>query len=172
MRTEGLSEAQRWLLRAGGIGAALLLWEIAGRILGERLLAPPSIVFPQYVQMLRDGTMLATLADSLRQMFVAYALALLIGMPLGIAMGRSRVCDALVHPWVSIFVSYHVGGCARAAVHRAVGHGAVVPRLDRVHHLGVVRRARASYHGARGLERRYVDVGRAFAARAGTRSGR
>ena len=157
-----MSETRRWLLRLGGIAAALILWEIAGRILGERLLAPPSTVFPQYVEMLRDGSMLGTLGHSLQQMMIAYVLALVIGIPLGIAMGRSRVCDALVHPWVSIFVVTSEAALVPLFI-VLLGTGLWF-RVSIVFITSVWYVVLASYHGARGLERRYVDVGRAFAA--------
>ena len=87
-----------------GIVAALTVWELAGRALGPDLFAPPSVVFPEYVALLREGQMLRELASSLRQMIVGYGFACLIGIPVGVAMGRSRVCDALLHPWLSMFV--------------------------------------------------------------------
>ncbi|MGH6913442.1 MAG: ABC transporter permease, partial [Geminicoccales bacterium] len=93
-----------WLNRAAGIVLAILAWELAGRAMGEALFAPPSLVFWTFLELLYEGRMLAELAASLRQMLVGFGLACAVGMPLGIAMGRSRVWDALVHPWLSMFV--------------------------------------------------------------------
>jgi len=76
-----------------------VIWEVVGRIMGEALFAPVSVVVKEYLELLRDGTMLAELFGSLQQMLVGFALACVVGMPLGIAMGRSRVCDVIFHPW-------------------------------------------------------------------------
>src|SRR5262249_28614870 len=88
------------------LGFALFLaaWEIAGRMLGAALLAPPSIVAIEFVRQLQNGEMLRELAGSLRQMAIGFATACVIGMPLGAAMGRSRAADAIFRPWVSMFV--------------------------------------------------------------------
>src|SRR5205085_1383431 len=80
----------------------LLIWELAGERLGEAVLAPPSAVAADYIELLRQDDMLRELLFSLRQMAVGYAAACIVGMPLGVAMGRSRVVDAIFHPWVAM----------------------------------------------------------------------
>jgi len=145
-----------------GIAVALAVWELAGRALGADLFAPPTVVFPEYVALLREGQMLRELASSLRQMIVGYGVACLIGIPLGVAMGRSRVCDALLHPWLSMFVVTSVAS--------------LVPLFILVFGTGFMFRAAivfvasiwyvmlTVYHGARGIEPRFIDVGRSFGA--------
>jgi len=145
-----------------GIVAALTVWELAGRALGPDLFAPPSVVFPEYVALLREGQMLRELASSLRQMIVGYGFACLIGIPVGVAMGRSRVCDALLHPWLSMFVVTSVAS--------------LVPLFILVFGTGFMFRAAivfaasiwyvmlTVYQGARGVEPRFIDVGRSFGA--------
>jgi ABC-type nitrate/sulfonate/bicarbonate transport system permease component len=145
-----------------GIAAALAVWEAVGRVIGADLFAPPTVVLPEWVGMLRDGQMLRELALSLRQMVVGYGLACLAGIPLGVAMGRSRAVDAIVHPWLSMFVVTSVAS--------------LVPLFILVFGTGFSFRAAivfvatiwyvvlTVYHGARGIEPRLVDVGRAFGA--------
>ena len=145
-----------------GIALALVAWEILGRAIGASLFAPPSVVAPEYLELLRDGQMLRELAASLRQMIVGYGIACLIGIPVGVAMGRSRVADALLHPWLSMFVVTSVA--------------ALVPLFILVFGTGFWFRAAivftacvwyvmlTVYHGARGIERRFIDVGRSFGA--------
>ena len=145
-----------------GIGLALAAWEAVGRAIGAELFAPPSVVLPEYVALLREGQMLRELAISLRQMIVGYGFACLIGIPLGVAMGRSRLCDALLHPWLSMFVVTSVAS--------------LVPLFILVFGTGFWFRAAivfaasiwyvmlTVYHGARGIEPRFIDVGRSFGA--------
>jgi ABC-type nitrate/sulfonate/bicarbonate transport system permease component len=145
-----------------GIATALAIWEAAGRAVGADLFAPPSVVLPEYLALLRDGQMLRELANSLRQMIVGYAVACVVGIPLGIAMGRSRLWDALLHPWLSMFVVTSVA--------------ALVPLFILVFGSGFWFRAAivftasvwyvmlTVYHGARGIDPRFIDVGRAFGA--------
>jgi NitT/TauT family transport system permease protein len=149
--------------RLAGIAVALAIWEALGRFMGDALFAPLSAVAVEYVGMLRDGQMLRELAASLRQMLVGYGLALLIGIPVGVAMGRSRIVDALFHPWLSMLVVTSVA--------------ALVPLFVLVFGTGFWFRAAivfvasvwyvmlTVYHGARGIEARFIDVGRSFGTR-------
>ena len=106
--------------------------------------------------------MLDELASSLRQMLVGYGLACVIGLPLGVAMGRSRLVDALLHPWLSMFVVTSVAALVPLFV-LVFGTGfwfrAVVVFVASVWYLMLT-----IYHGARGIDPRYLDVGRAFGA--------
>jgi ABC-type nitrate/sulfonate/bicarbonate transport system permease component len=157
-----MGQASRLTVRGLAILAVLVLWEIVGRLTGKTLLAPPSLVFPEYLRLLRGGTMLAALFGSLRQMFVGYALACGIGFPLGIAMGRSRVCDALLHPWVSMFVVTSVASLVPLFI-VVLGTGFWF-RVAVVFVAAVWFAILTAYHGARGIEPRWIDVGRSFAA--------
>lgn len=157
-----MDRLNRIALRAMGILAALLVWEIAGRVMGDALLAAPSLVLPEYGRLLREGTMLAELLGSLRQMLVGYALALAVGLPLGISMGRSRVCDALLHPWVSMAVVTSVASVVPLFI-VVLGTGfwfrVAVVFLAAVWYITLT-----AYQGARGVEPRWIEVGRSFAA--------
>jgi ABC-type nitrate/sulfonate/bicarbonate transport system permease component len=145
-----------------GILLALATWEALGRAVGAERFAPPSAVLPVYLDLLRDGQMLRELAGSLRQMLVGYAAACAVGLPLGVAMGRSRLFDALLHPWLSMLVVTSVA--------------ALVPLFILVFGTGFWFRAAivfaatiwyvmlTIYHGSRGVEPRYLDVGRSFGA--------
>ncbi len=153
---------RRHAYRIAGIATALVAWELAGRLLGPDLFAPPSVVAPEYLRLLREGQMLGELVGSLRQMIVGYAIACAIGIPLGIAMGRSRFWDAMLHPWLSMLVVTSVA--------------ALVPLFILVFGSGFWFRAAivftasvwyvmlTVYHGARGVDPRFVDVGRSFGA--------
>lgn len=145
-----------------GIIVALAAWEAIGRAIGAELFAPPSIVGQEYVALLREGQMLRELAISLRQMIVGFGFACLIGIPVGVAMGRSRFWDAVFHPWLSMFVVTSVA--------------ALVPLFILVFGTGFWFRAAivfaasiwyvmlTVYQGARGIELRFIDVGRSFGA--------
>lgn len=145
-----------------GIAIALALWEVAGRAMGDALFAPLSGVLVEYAKMLRDGAMLIELGRSLRQMLVGYGLACVVGMPVGVAMGRSRVCDALFHPWLSMFVVTSVAALVPLFV-LLFGVGFWF-RVAIVFTATVWYVMLTVYHGARGLEPRFIEVGRSFGA--------
>jgi ABC-type nitrate/sulfonate/bicarbonate transport system permease component len=88
-----------------GIAAFLLGWESAVRcaLVPRVLLAPPSEVFLLLIDKLSDpnpdGAVLAVHAwTSLQEAFIGYSLSLLVGIPLGLAMGWFKTLDGLVRP--------------------------------------------------------------------------
>ena len=152
----------RWVLRATGIAAALLVWEVLGRRVGEALLAGPSLVLPELVDLVIDGEMPVALAGSLRQMLVGYALALAIGMPVGVAMGRSRLIDAVLRPWVNMLVVTSVASLVPlfiVIVGTGFGFRVAVVFTASVFYIVLI-----GFQGARGIDPRWIDVGRAFNA--------
>jgi len=148
--------------RIAGVAIALAVWEALGRAIGAERFAPPSVVLPEYVTLLAEGQMLRELANSLRQMVVGYGIACVIGIPLGVAMGRSRIADALLHPWLSMFVVTSVASLVPLFI-LVFGTGfwfrAAIVFVASVWYVMLT-----VYHGARGVDPRFIDVGRAFGA--------
>lgn len=157
-----MDRAQRLLLPASGVLMTLVVWEMVGRAMGESLLAPPSKVLIEYVGLLREGAMLGELAGSLRQMLVGFGLACAVGMPLGVAMGRSRICDVIFHPWVSMCVVVSVAALVPLFL-LLFGSGFQF-RVAIVFMASAWYIVLTTYHGARGINPRFTDVARSFAA--------
>jgi ABC-type nitrate/sulfonate/bicarbonate transport system permease component len=124
------------------------------------LLSPPSTVLPLLVSILGEGRALHELADSMAQMLVGFALACMIGMPLGTLMGRVRFIDALVHPWVSMLVVTSVAALVPIVI-LLLGTG-VAMRVAIVFLGSVGYVLLTAYHGARGIDAKLVDAARSF----------
>jgi ABC-type nitrate/sulfonate/bicarbonate transport system permease component len=146
------------------VGFALLLaaWEIAGRALGPALLAPPSRVAVQFIDQLRQGDMLRELLGSLRQMALGFAAACVVGMPLGAAMGRSGVADAIFRPWVSMFVVTSTAALIPLFI-LLLGTGLML-RVTIVFLASVWYVTLTTYNGARGISPQQIAVARSFSA--------
>jgi sulfonate transport system permease protein len=88
------------VLQVVSILAVLALWETAARLgwVDPLFVAPPSAV----VQALGaiGPSALAALADTLGKTAVAYAIALVLGVPAGLLIGSVRVVNDVVHPFV------------------------------------------------------------------------
>lgn len=153
---------RKFRLQASGVLIVLAVWEIAGRILGDLLLAPPSRVVPIYIDLLLDGEMLIALVGSLRQMFAGFGLACLIGMPLGAVMGRSRIVDALFHPWISMIVVTSVA--ALLPIFMLLFGTGFELRMAIVFVASVGYVVLTAYHGSRGIDPKMLDVARSFSA--------
>ena len=150
------------LLPLIGFAIVIAIWEIVGTRLGNSLVAPASSVLIQYLDILREGKMLSELFTSLRQMLLGFVIACLVGMPMGIAMGRSKIADTMLRPWVSIFV--------------VTSTAALVPILIMILGTGLTLRATVvflaavwyivltTYNGAKGISPELLAVGRSFSA--------
>lgn len=85
--------------------AFFLIWETAVRsgMIPQTLLAAPSQVFDAFIDKLTnpnpDGAVMAThFKTSLQEAAIGYVLALLVGLPLGLAMGWFKVAEGLFRP--------------------------------------------------------------------------
>ena len=82
------------VLPYASVAVFLLIWEllVSSGLVPEVLLASPSKVFSVFIDKLTDpnpdGAVLAVHAwTSLLEAFIGYSLSLLVGIPLGLAMG-------------------------------------------------------------------------------------
>lgn len=145
-----------------GIAIFVALWEIVGQRMGNALLAPPSSVLITYFEMLREGRMLAELFTSLRQMMIGFLLACAFGMPVGVAMGRSRIADAMLRPWVSMFVVTSTAALVPILI-LLLGTGLAL-RSTVVFLAAVWYIVLTTYNGAKGVSPQQIAVGRSFSA--------
>lgn len=151
-----------YLLGAAGFAIVLLIWEAAGRSLGNALLAPPSTVVVSYVQLLREGTMLAELGSLTVQTLAGFAISCLVGMPLGIAMGRSGVAEALARPWVGMFVVTPIAALVPLLI--LIFGTSFSLRIVIVFLASVWYIVLTLYNGAKGVSRAQLAVAQSFGA--------
>ncbi len=82
-----------------------VLWEIAGRLQLSFLLPPLSSVFAAMVEILPTRTFLSALRVTAYAFLIGNVIAIAVGVPLGLLMGRSAIADRLFLPWVNLFLS-------------------------------------------------------------------
>jgi NitT/TauT family transport system permease protein len=82
-----------------------VVWEIVGR-LGIMFILPPfSDVLAATVELVQTPSWQSATLTTLRAFAIGMALAIVVGIPLGILMGRVRIADDLLGMWVNIFSS-------------------------------------------------------------------
>ena len=82
-----------------------VIWEIVGR-LDLMLMVPPfSEVLATAVQLVQTPSWQSATVTTLRAFAIGMALSIVVGVPLGILMGRIKLADELLGMWVSIFSS-------------------------------------------------------------------
>lgn len=157
-----LRRTERLFWNLAGVVLFIAIWEIVGRWLGSRLLAPPSLVARDYVELLRGGTMLSELASSMRQMLVGFGLACAIGMPLGMLMGRVKIVERLLTPWIGMLVVTSVAALVPLFL-LLLGTGfafrATIVFVASVWYIVIT-----TYNGSRGIDPGLLAVARSFGA--------
>jgi NitT/TauT family transport system permease protein len=82
-----------------------VLWEIVGRLGLVFLLPPFTDVLAALGELFAKPSFWDATLITLRSFAVGMTLAILVGVPLGILMGRSKAADRLLGMWVNVFVS-------------------------------------------------------------------
>ena len=84
----------RWGITLMSVAGLLIVWEIFGRQINPVFGSYPSAIAVAFWELLRSGQLGAALYESLQPFFVGYGLAIAIGIPIGLIIGRFRVAEA------------------------------------------------------------------------------
>jgi NitT/TauT family transport system permease protein len=83
-----------WLITVASVALVLLLWEWFGRDVNPVFGSYPSAIALAFVDLVRSGKLGTALVESLQPFVAGYVLAIIIGVPLGLLIGRFRVAEA------------------------------------------------------------------------------
>ena len=100
-------QLDRWWWRAGAgvllpIGL-LVLWQLLGTTIGTVRTPLPTRIVEEGIKLIASGDLPLAILQSLGRVFGGFALAALIAIPLGLAMGYSRTVERNVDPLVESF---------------------------------------------------------------------
>jgi len=111
------------------IAAGAAGWEVLGRALAFVWFPPLSAVLRAGVRLVQQGAIGVNLLASLSSLVVGFALSLLVGITVGVAMGRSPIVEVALSPYVGallaspslvfvpiLFIFFGVGDATRVAV--------------------------------------------------------
>jgi len=87
------------------VAVFLVAWEIVGSGLNPILLATPSAVAIAFYQIIQDGTLAPAFLRAMEVLAVGFALAALLGIAIGVLMGRSPAANRVLSPYVSFFLA-------------------------------------------------------------------
>ncbi|QRM56123.1 ABC transporter permease subunit [Sinorhizobium sp. BG8] len=82
-----------------------LAWELVGRLDVIFLIPPLTSVVAAGIDLVRTASWQSATLVTLRSFVMGMALAIAVGIPLGVLMGRIRVVDNIFGLWVNMFVS-------------------------------------------------------------------
>ena len=91
-----------WTIRILTLVALIAYWNSAAQRLTSAILAQPKAVADAFYQLtFVNHEIISPLLESLRVLFSGFALAVLLGIPIGLAMGRWRTVETVLDPYVS-----------------------------------------------------------------------
>jgi NitT/TauT family transport system permease protein len=98
-RSEAANERPRrrvpsWLITVASVALVLLVWEWFGRDVNPVFGSYPSAIALAFVDLVRSGQLGTALLESLQPFVAGYVLAIVLGVPLGLLIGRFRVAEA------------------------------------------------------------------------------
>jgi NitT/TauT family transport system permease protein len=80
----------------------LVLWQLLAMIMAHRLFPTPIEVAAEIWRLATAGNLLSDMARTLTRATIAFAVAMLLGTAIGIALGRARLADGLFSAWLTV----------------------------------------------------------------------
>jgi ABC-type nitrate/sulfonate/bicarbonate transport system permease component len=151
-----------WAITTVSVLVAIGLWEYFGRNVDPLLGSYPSAIFQAFVAMIKTNRLPVALLESMQPFFAGYLLAAVIGVPVGLLIGRYRFLEAA-------FGIYIIAGYSTPLI-------ALVPLLMLWFGLGFTVKAVIvfllsffpvcinTWYGVKAVPKSLVEVGRAFCA--------
>jgi NitT/TauT family transport system permease protein len=91
----------RFVITLASLAVLIGAWEVFGRDINPVFGSYPSAIAMAFVELARSGQLGAALYESLRPFVVGYGLAIIVGVPLGLVIGRFRVVEAALGMYVT-----------------------------------------------------------------------
>jgi len=79
------------------------VWQVVGGRVNPILLATPSSTAKAFWDLLTSGQLLPAFATTMKDLAIGYGLAIVAGVSVGVAMGRSPVLERIMDPYVNFF---------------------------------------------------------------------
>jgi NitT/TauT family transport system permease protein len=144
------------------VAALLIIWEIAGRRLGDFFLAPPSSLVGAAGELLESGELVNATVNSLYSLSVGFGLASLLGIGLGYFMGWYKPVAKIIDPFVN--AAYVVPVAALVPVIIIWFGLGTTSRILVVMLFCVFEILVSTYTGVKNVDPMLIDVGRSFGA--------
>jgi NitT/TauT family transport system permease protein len=138
----------------------ILTWQITALWWQNSMLPAPASVVSLIWQEMQNGQLWEHLSATLLRVLISFTIAMLIGSTMGIMMGRSRIIDQLLDPWLIVFLNipalvviilaYVWFGLAEITAIFAIA-------INKIPNVVVTMR-----EGARTLDEEYLEMARSF----------
>ena len=91
----------RWMITVASVAVLLIVWEVFGRRINPVFGSYPSAIAEAFWELAVTGQLWSALYDSLRPFVIGYALAIAVGVPLGLFIGGFRAAEAALGLYIT-----------------------------------------------------------------------
>ena len=101
LRARPRGRVPAWAIRVTAWVTLLVVWQVVAARVDPRFFATPIAMMTAFVELVQSGELHEALLNSARSLFAGFALAVLIGVTIGLLMGRYRLVGAALDPYVN-----------------------------------------------------------------------
>ena len=160
-RRRRLTPGPRLILPVVSLAVFLSLWEIVGRLTDPLLFAPPSRVIGAFAELLGSGQLATATLTTLNTLAVGFGAAIVVGILLGVVMGRTALGELLSPYFYAIFATPRVVVVPIVIVWFGVGYSG---RLFLIFLWSMIAIASSTADGVRNARPDLVEVAKSFGA--------
>lgn len=156
------ARSKAWIVRIAAIIVVLGGWQIVGRQINPLFMSYPTAIAQAAIAMISSGELLQALRSSLQTLLIGFTTASLLGVIIGLLIGRYRLVDAATD-WLvnALYATPLVALIPLVILWFGLGDGA---KLFIVTILAIFPILINTAAGVRNVSRALIDVGVAFAA--------
>ncbi len=137
-------------------------WEIGGSYINPLFLSSPSAIIAAFADLVGSGELFSALWSSLSALLVAMGFTIVVGIGIGVAMGRFRLVEYILEPYVTAL--YSTPSIALIPLFILWFGVGVTAKITIIFFLSVFIVIINTYTGVKNLSQSIVDVGAAFGA--------
>lgn len=161
-KTRLLKNYSDWAIRLLSLCVVLGCWELIGAGVNPIFLSQPTRVVAALWSMVVSGTLAGALGVSLLALGLGFAAAVVVGVPLGILMGRSHVVEVAIDPYVNaLYATPTVALIPLLLIWFGLGLRAEVVVIFLASIFPIIVN---SFAGVKSISQSWVDTARAFNA--------
>jgi NitT/TauT family transport system permease protein len=137
-------------------------WEIAGKYVNPLFLSSPSAIAGAFIDLMASGELPQAIASSLLSFFLGVTFAIAIGIGIGVAMGRIRMVEYILEPYVNAL--YSTPSIALIPLFILWFGVGLASKVIIIFTLSVFIVIINTFSGVKNLSQQVIDIGAAFGA--------
>ncbi|MGH2856750.1 MAG: ABC transporter permease [Solirubrobacteraceae bacterium] len=149
-----------WSVRLLSLLVVLVAWQVYGSSVNPVLFAPPTTVAHEFVAMTSDGTLPTAFLESIRELAIGLAGAIVIGIPLALWWARSDILDWAIQGYINALYATPLVAIVPLLV-LWFGFG-LKAKVVIVFLFAVFPIMLSTYEGAHSVDRELLEVARSF----------